>query len=346
MKEKRKVIIDCDNTMGLPRWEVDDGLVILYLLGREDVEILGITNTFGNGSLRDVVHYTELLLAEIGRKDIPRFTGEPYCGQNEQLTLDIRAGDRYDNELDRQPFPSEAAVFLAEQAALHPGEITVLALGPVGNLHDAARLDPGFYANLKEIVVMGGYTGRLLIGEVDCRELNLSCNPEAALSMLNAACEVTVFNGHICLQAPFTAQHMSLVEFWPESRVRIIKEWLEQFSEYFRTDCFYLWDLLPAVYVSHPELFDNTAVELAPTLESMKYGMLQPVDTTGRGEEADRNRDPDRSLAGTIVVNMPSNILDYGRFMEILAQGWIAEWQMESAGWQKDSAGWQKDSAT
>lgn len=333
VKEKRKVIIDCDNTMGLPRWEVDDGLVILYLLGRGDVEILGITNTFGNGSLRDVVYYTEKLLADIGRKDIPRFTGEPYCGQNEQLTLDIRASDRYDNELDRQPFPSEAAVFLAEQAAKHPGKITVLALGPVGNLHDAARLDPDFYTNLKEIVVMGGYTGRLQIGEVDCRELNFSCNPEAALSMLHGSCDVTIFNGHICLQAPFKAQHLSLVEFWPESRVRIIREWLEQFSEYFRTDCFYLWDLLPAVYISHPELFDNTSVELAPTLESMKYGMLQPVNISGKGENTDLNRDFDQAPAGKTVVNMPANILDYKRFMEFLAQGWSAEWQMESAEW-------------
>ena len=44
-----RVIFDCDNTMGQPYREVDDGLTLLYLLGRSDVELLGITTTFGNG---------------------------------------------------------------------------------------------------------------------------------------------------------------------------------------------------------------------------------------------------------------------------------------------------------
>ena len=73
--KKQKVIIDCDNTMGLPGWEVDDGLVLLYLLGRDDIDLLGITNTFGNGSLKDVAKYTEEILSDIGRTDIPRFNG-------------------------------------------------------------------------------------------------------------------------------------------------------------------------------------------------------------------------------------------------------------------------------
>ena len=43
-----KVIFDCDNTMGQIGWELDDGLALFYILGSSDLELLGITATFGN----------------------------------------------------------------------------------------------------------------------------------------------------------------------------------------------------------------------------------------------------------------------------------------------------------
>ena len=44
----KKIIFDCDNTIGIEGCDVDDGLTLLYLLGCKDVEVLGITNCFGN----------------------------------------------------------------------------------------------------------------------------------------------------------------------------------------------------------------------------------------------------------------------------------------------------------
>ena len=46
--EKRKLLFDCDNTMGIPDCDIDDGLCLLYLLGRKDIELLGISSSFGN----------------------------------------------------------------------------------------------------------------------------------------------------------------------------------------------------------------------------------------------------------------------------------------------------------
>ena len=54
-RPRRRVIYDCDNTMGKPLSEIDDGLTLLYLLGREDLELVGVTTTFGNGALEDVL---------------------------------------------------------------------------------------------------------------------------------------------------------------------------------------------------------------------------------------------------------------------------------------------------
>ena len=113
-----RVICDCDNTMGLPMKEVDDGLTLLYLLGRPDVELLGVTTTFGNGDIEEVYSQTERLLDDLEYGDIPLFKGEKERGQP----------------------PTEAARFLADTAAAHPGEIALLATGPLGNLRAAAEL--------------------------------------------------------------------------------------------------------------------------------------------------------------------------------------------------------------
>jgi purine nucleosidase len=321
--EKQKVIIDCDNTMGLPGWEVDDGLVLLYLLGRDDIDILGITNTFGNGSLKDVVKYTEEILSDIGRTDIPRFNGEPYSGQNKELTLDIRNKGRYKGELLPQSFPSDAAQFLSDQADKFPGEISILALGPVGNLYDAWKLDNSFYRNIKEVVIMGGYTEELYIGEKNCRELNLSCNPEAAFSVLHGECPVIIFNAHICLQAPFGISDMERIEYWPEKRKKIIGDWLESFSKHYNGNVFYLWDLLPAVYLSYPDIFDSKKVIIKPTVKSLHRGMLQ-VQATGISNHP----------VEQVEVIMPDNILNQKYMMDVLEEGWREEWKLEQTNWK------------
>ena len=115
---KKRVIYDCDNTMGLPMKEIDDGLTLLYLLARPDIELVGVTTTFGNGTIEEVHGQTEKLLHAVGRSDIPLLKGEGRLGQH----------------------PTQAARFLAETVAADSGQISVLATGPLGNLVAAAEV--------------------------------------------------------------------------------------------------------------------------------------------------------------------------------------------------------------
>lgn len=73
------VVFDCDNTFGVPGCDVDDGLALLYLLGCPDVNLLGITCTYGNNKLDTVYHNTLRLLSEWGREDIPVLKGAASC---------------------------------------------------------------------------------------------------------------------------------------------------------------------------------------------------------------------------------------------------------------------------
>ena len=74
-----KIIFDCDNTMGLRFKEVDDGLTILYLLGEPSLQLLGITTTFGNGTIDQVFTQTQKLIKRL-HLDIPVLKGESAFG--------------------------------------------------------------------------------------------------------------------------------------------------------------------------------------------------------------------------------------------------------------------------
>ena len=50
MQDKIPVVVDCDNTLGIPGCDVDDGTALIYLLGCPEVEIIGITTSYGNST--------------------------------------------------------------------------------------------------------------------------------------------------------------------------------------------------------------------------------------------------------------------------------------------------------
>jgi purine nucleosidase len=280
----QKIIFDCDNTFGLPFKEIDDGLALIYLLGRSDLHLLGVTTVFGNGSGEQACAQTRQLLREYARPEVPVLLGAAKMG----------AGI------------TEAARFLAESAAAQPGEITLLATGPLSNLCAAAALDPAFFANLREVVCMGGYLAPLRIGWRNLAELNFSADPQAAWTLLNAACPLTVMSAQLCLEAYFGWRDLRRTRFLNNKLRRTMRNWLLAFGIYFGVAKFYLWDLLPAILISFPELFDHREVSILSTIEDLRRGAL--VIST----DAYRWR----------TVKLPSHITDLARFKNVLFEAW------------------------
>lgn len=312
-----KVILDCDNTMGMPSWEVDDGLVILYLLGRTDIDFLGITNVFGNSSLKNVSQYTAELLRDIGRTDIPRYEGEAFHGQNPKFKAALQGVERYEGEIEQQEEITPAARFMADTVADYPGEVTILAAGPLSNLYKASLHDKSFFSNVKEIVVMGGVLENFYVGETLVEELNLACDPEASEKVLYSGTPITIMNAHVCLQAPFGKEEIERIDFWSEERKTILYNWLENFGSSLGVDVFYLWDLLLPVYISYPDLFERNEVQLTSTKKDLERGFLLRGDK-GRG----------------VTVNMPMRIKDRETFIDILFDAWQRESELEASNWK------------
>lgn len=284
----KKTLFDCDNTMGVNRKDVDDGLALLYLLGNPSVDLLGVTTTFGNSSI-DIVHSnTETMFEELELSHIPLLKG-------------AGAGE------DRR---SNASKFLLEKTKSSPGEISILATGSLTNLYGAYLLDSAFFSYPKEIVIMGGVREPLIINKREMSELNFSVDAPAAYNVLKYGKDVTVITGHICLQALFGSDSYSKLMDSPSNPVfSYIREktlpWFNFIGPEYGVDGFYNWDVVAAVYLTNPEIFKDSFEHICSKIEDLKSGYLKPRETS----------------AG-YSLNMPTEILEKERFDELVFSAW------------------------
>jgi inosine-uridine nucleoside N-ribohydrolase len=77
----RPVILDCDNALGVPAADVDDGLALLFLLKQEDIALRGVTTCFGNAGLPAVMRATRRLFARFGLHALPLHAGASRAGE-------------------------------------------------------------------------------------------------------------------------------------------------------------------------------------------------------------------------------------------------------------------------
>lgn len=262
-----KIVIDADPAIGYAFRDVDDALAILYVLAHPgEFEVLGITAVFGNAALRRTAAKAAEVLHVAGRDDIP-----------------VHAGASGRGELGS---PTEGSEFLVEIASRYPGEITVLAIGPLTNVHTAALCDPGFYGNVKRIVIMGGALEKGLgIPYLSPLEFNFYMDHRAADGVLSAPCEKVVVTGDLCRQVLFTRRELDAL--WSmQSRVAVylayrIEPWLRlnsiaPFVPW--KGGFVPWDVVAAVYLRRPELFSD--------VEEGGWGLREGHVLTGAIERA------------------------------------------------------------
>jgi purine nucleosidase len=140
---KMRIILDTD--IGD---DIDDAWALAFLISHQDFQPLGVTITHGNTPERMKIACK--LLHITGRGDIPVAVGRKTSdGYFQQYTWaeDFTA---------KQPIAQPAADFIIEQVKKYPGEVTILAVGPLQNLADALRKEPNLPKLVKRVVLMSG----------------------------------------------------------------------------------------------------------------------------------------------------------------------------------------------
>ena len=269
----KKVIYDCDNTMGLDNRDIDDGLALVYLVENKDVELLGVCTTYANDSL-EYVHKQTLELVEGLSINLNVYKGRGKFEMNDYT------GFGYKRFEDDGNFESnEAAKFIVEMANKYPNEIDLLATGSMQNLYDAYMIDNEIGEKLNSVVLMGGITGDLYFGDKIMKELNFSVCPKGAEVAIKKYKNVSILTGNRCMDVEFGTNELDKAKalgnnIKNEFIINKIEKWMREFKEKYNYDSIVLWDVIAAIYLMNPDMFRDDFMSIVSTEKDLFEGRL------------------------------------------------------------------------
>ncbi|KAJ7971531.1 uridine nucleosidase 1 [Quillaja saponaria] len=197
-----KLIIDTDPG-------IDDSMAILMAFQTPNVEILGLSTIFGNVATEDATRNALLLCEIAGCPDVPVAEGspEPLKGGRPRVADFIHGTDGLGNIFLSPPkakkIEKSASEFLVEMVSQYPGEVSVLALGPLTNIALAIKRDTSFASKIKRLVILGG--SFFALGNVNpAAEANIYGDPEAADVVFTSGANIVVVGINITTQTKFT----------------------------------------------------------------------------------------------------------------------------------------------
>jgi inosine-uridine nucleoside N-ribohydrolase len=144
---QEKVIIDTD--IGD---DVDDAFALALAVKSPELQVLGISTTFAETDVRAKI--VDRFLGEVGKSDIPVMSGKP-TGKTQMSQRPYTFEDQF-----AKGSHGDATDFLLEQIRKYPGEITLIAIGPLMNVGEAIDRDAATFKKLKRVVIMGGSVRR------------------------------------------------------------------------------------------------------------------------------------------------------------------------------------------
>ncbi|NLG98163.1 MAG: nucleoside hydrolase [Chloroflexi bacterium] len=168
-----KVLLDTD--IGS---DIDDAVCLAYLLANPNCDLVGVTTVTGEPEKRAML--ASALCRVAGRDDIPIYPGAAEPLLIEQRQKQAAQAEALAKWPHRSDFPQgEAVEFLRRTIRANPGEITLLAVGPLTNIGLLLRTDPEIPRLLKGFVMMGGRFTNQRAG-LSPTEWNILCDPHAA----------------------------------------------------------------------------------------------------------------------------------------------------------------------
>ena len=143
--KQEKIIIDSD--IGD---DIDDAFAVALALSSPEFDVLGFSAAFGDTPTRAKMF--DRMLGELGRSDIPVAMGAPADVNRNAFTQRAYAEG---GAFARASHPNSVD-FVLGQARKYPGQVTLVAIGPLPNVGAMIDKDPAGFRLLKRVVIMGG----------------------------------------------------------------------------------------------------------------------------------------------------------------------------------------------
>jgi len=195
------IIFDTDFGM-VPQ---DDSFALMLALHSPELDILGVTTVAGNFSVEQATVDALRILEIAGRPEIPVYRGAnmPLVHEKSEFAT-TRHGQWWSDAAPNTPpggFAKRkeeaigAVQYIVDTVNARPGQVTIMAIGPLTNVAMALRQEPGLAAKVKQLYIMGGAVASLPDGAGNITpnaEFNFWVDPEAARITLRSGIPIVL----------------------------------------------------------------------------------------------------------------------------------------------------------
>lgn len=301
-----KLILDLDTG-------IDDALAIAYALGSSEVELIGITGTYGNVRLDDGVRNSLAITDLFGHPEVKVYRGVPHPSAAASFAVsDISRlihggngiGDVDIPDSSREPESESAVDFIIDAVKTYGKDLIYVPTGPMTNIDAAIAKAPEIIHEIGAIVLMGG--ALTVCGNVSpWSEANIDQDPDAANRLFRSGAPATMVGLDVTLKTLLTYRQ---TQRWRDLRTKA-GAFLADMTDYY----------IRAYETTSPHLggcglHDPLAVGVAidPTLVStLAINMQVDVEGATRGRTIGDNtrlNDPVKTMKVAVDV-------DAGRFL-------------------------------
>src|SRR5215469_11729454 len=192
----RKVLLDCDPG-------IDDALAMAFACGHPGLDLCAVTTVAGNVGLAQTTANALSVLEFVGRPDVPVAAGSavpllrPHVDAR-HVHGEAGLGRARLPPAQARPVDADATDLIIDTIGASPGEITLVATGPLTNIALAVRRRPELVNQVADFVIMGGSATRG--NTTPAAEFNIATDPEAAAIVFGAGWQVTMVGLDATLQ--------------------------------------------------------------------------------------------------------------------------------------------------
>lgn len=274
--------------------DIDDAFALALLLHSPEIELLGITTVFGDTELR--ARLVDRFLAaecDIGAAGIPVVPGNPTphnnvftqgayakrepfgpgCTAPGNLRERWKESGRWEDERKQH----DAAGFILREIKVHPGEITLIAIGPLTNVKAAIDRDASTFHKVKRVVLMGGsvYRGYGDEHRPPETEWNIDRDPQAAEALFESGVPIFMMpldSTQIHLAAADRERIFSFGSPLTDQLTLLYHQWVAHTDNHAADPT--LFDPVAAAYAIHPELCPMKPLRI----QVDEKGFTRPID--------------------------------------------------------------------